>query len=225
MSQPVELSLEQQFSIRSFQTQVQQMSHEQAQDFLIKLYENFTVRENLYKSLVKKEMIGVVDTATITLQDTKECQVLIDYEDLFWLQQWKWYSSKRGYARRNAVGTADTSSTLMQRVILEFHGKDLTGLDVDHINGNPLDNRKSNLRVTTHQQNGFNRKISKNNTSGYKGVSFDKRRNKYVANIKVNYKIIYLGGYETAKEAAIAYNEAAKIHFGEYAKLNDIPEE
>jgi predicted HD phosphohydrolase len=55
MSQPIELSLEQQFSIRSFQTQVQQMSHEQAQDFLIKLYEQMMVRENIYKAFLKHQ--------------------------------------------------------------------------------------------------------------------------------------------------------------------------
>lgn len=55
MSQPIELSLEQQFSIRSFQTQVEQMSREQAQDFLIKLYEQMIVRENMYKAFLKHQ--------------------------------------------------------------------------------------------------------------------------------------------------------------------------
>lgn len=55
MSQPIELSLEQQFSIRSFETQVQHMSREQAQDFLIKLYEQMMVRENMYKSFIKHQ--------------------------------------------------------------------------------------------------------------------------------------------------------------------------
>lgn len=55
MSKPIELSLEQQFSIRSFQTQVEQMSREQAQDFLVKLYEQMMVRENMYKEFLKHE--------------------------------------------------------------------------------------------------------------------------------------------------------------------------
>ena len=55
MSQPIELSLEQQFSIRSFQTQVEQMSREQAQDFLIELYEQMIVRENMYKAFLKHQ--------------------------------------------------------------------------------------------------------------------------------------------------------------------------
>ena len=55
MSQPIELSLEQKFNIRSFETQVQQMSHEQAQEFLIKLYEQMIVRENMYKEFIKHQ--------------------------------------------------------------------------------------------------------------------------------------------------------------------------
>lgn len=55
MSQPIELSLEQQFSIRSFETQVQQMSREQAQDFLVKLYEQMMMRETMYKEFLKHE--------------------------------------------------------------------------------------------------------------------------------------------------------------------------
>ncbi|MFB8789755.1 MAG: NblA/ycf18 family protein [Potamolinea sp.] len=55
MSNPIELSLEQQFSIRSFETQVQKMSHEQAQDFLVKLYEQMMVRETMYKEFLKHE--------------------------------------------------------------------------------------------------------------------------------------------------------------------------
>ena len=55
MSQPIELSLEQKFNIRSFETQVQQMSHEQAQEFLVKLYEQMIMRENMYKEFIKHQ--------------------------------------------------------------------------------------------------------------------------------------------------------------------------
>jgi hypothetical protein len=148
-NEPMQLSLEQQFSLRSFESQVDRMSREQAQQFLVKLYERFLVNESLIKLIAKQSMIGVVDSRMFPLEDTEDYSALVDYDDYLWLQQWKWYSSERGYARRNAVGTADTSSTLMQRVILEFHGHDLLGMDIDHINGNPLDNRKCNLRVVS----------------------------------------------------------------------------
>ena len=72
---------------------------------------------------------------------------------------------------------------------------------VDHINNNTLDNRKSNLRVTTNANNLRNGTIRINNKTGVKGVSFDKSRNKYVAKIKVNYKTIFLGRFKTLEEA------------------------
>lgn len=90
---------------------------------------------------------------------------------------------------------------------------------VDHINGNPLDNRKENLRLCTQMQNVWNSRIKSSNTTGFKGVGFRKNTNrikKYYAKIKVNKKVIYLGGYLTAKEASEAYKKAAKKYFGEF---------
>ena len=222
MSESMELSLEQQFSLRSFETQVKKMSREQAQDFLVQLWQRFLNTEEYLKSTAKNHFLEIVDSRSIPLVDTGASVVRVDYEDFLWLKQWKWYSSKRGYARRNVVGTADTASTLIQRVILEFHGHDLIGMDVDHINGNPLDNRKSNLRIVSHQQNCFNRKISRNNSTGYKGVSLYRPNGKYKAFIKVNYKQIHLGYFTTPEDAADAYNEAALEYFGECAQLNNI---
>jgi hypothetical protein len=223
VNEPVQLSLEQQFNLRSFETQVAKMSREQAQQFLVKMYERFMANETMLKLVAKESMINIVDTRKIPLADKPGTFALVDYADAVWLEQWTWYSSVRGYPRRNAIGTADTASTLMQRVILEFYGHDLMGLDVDHINGNPLDNRKCNLRVVSHQENCFNRKLSKNNSTGYKGVSIFRPNGKYKASIKVNYKQIHLGYFETPEDAALAYNNAATKYFGEFARLNEIP--
>lgn len=217
-----QLTLEQQFSLRSFETQVNKMSREQAQEFLVKLYERFVANEAFLRHSAKESMLGIVDSQLVQLRDTDEFQARVDYEDALWLSQWKWYSSKRGYARRTANGTADTASTLMHRVILEFHGYDLMGMDVDHINGNPLDNRKSNLRIVSHQENCFNRKLSRNNSTGHKGVSVYRPNGKFKASIKVNYQQKHLGYFDTAEEAAIAYNKAAVQYFGECARLNEV---
>ncbi len=89
---------------------------------------------------------------------------------------------------------------------------------VDHINGNTLDNRKDNLRLVTHTENLRNSKLNKRNTTGYKGV----RRTKsgFYARINVSGREISLGGFPTLERAARAYDTAAIIHFGKYARLN-----
>jgi len=94
---------------------------------------------------------------------------------------------------------------------------------VDHINGKTSDNRIENLRVCTHKENIRNCTLkAKNNKSGYRGVSFDKSRNKWQASIKVDYKSIGLGRFLNKEDAALAYNNFAKKYFGEFARLNII---
>lgn len=101
---------------------------------------------------------------------------------------------------------------------------DPTGLEVDHINLDTLDNRRSNLRVATRSQNAANRRRQSNNSSGYKGVSWNKERKKWHAYICVGRKHITLGRFNSIVQAARAYNDAALTFFGEYAKLNVIKE-
>ena len=94
------------------------------------------------------------------------------------------------------------------------------GMHVDHINGNPLDNRKSNLRICTHAENQRNRGANKNNTSGYKGVHWSKTTKKWRAEIRHDNKSIHMGYFKTPEEAARAYDKKAKELHGEYAYLN-----
>lgn len=88
--------------------------------------------------------------------------------------------------------------------------------EVDHINGNTLDNRFDNLRLATHADNTKNCKKYKNNTSGFKGVDF--HRGKWRARIQVNKKIIYLGYYTNKFYAALVYTRAAKYYFGKWRR-------
>ena len=116
------------------------------------------------------------------------------------------------YVRANYRG----SNILMHRIILNVPPEMLT----DHIDGNGLNNTRRNLRIVTYAQNGMNKQIPIDNTSGYKGVYFEPERDKYHAQIRVNYKGIFLGRFDDPKEAAKAYNKAAEEHFGEFARLN-----
>jgi hypothetical protein len=90
--------------------------------------------------------------------------------------------------------------------------------DIDHINGNPADNRICNLREATRSQNLANCKLYANNTTGFKGVSLDRKTGRYFASITKNQRSIPLGGYDTAEEAGAAYMRAAKKLFGQFAR-------
>jgi hypothetical protein len=90
---------------------------------------------------------------------------------------------------------------------------------IDHINEIRDDNCEGNLRLANHSQNGCHRGKQKNNTSGFKCVSFDKRRNNWYSYINVNGKRFYLGRYDTSEKAYAAYCEAAKKYHGEFVCL------
>ena len=92
------------------------------------------------------------------------------------------------------------------------------GMDTDHINGNTLDNRRCNLRVCTRERNTGNQKPLRGITSKFKGVCWVKARSKW--RVAISGK--FIGEYISELDAAKAYNEAAKKHFGEFARLNVI---
>jgi hypothetical protein len=97
------------------------------------------------------------------------------------------------------------------------------GTEVDHIDGNTFDNRRSsNLRLCTHHQNLINKKIQKNNITGFKGVVYREKNKKYSAQIQCNNKSIHLGMFSNPIDAALAYNAAALKYHGEFARLNEL---
>lgn len=116
------------------------------------------------------------------------------------------------YARGSRPG--DRRKPLMHKL--------LTGWPlVDHINGNGLDNRRENLRPATRSQNGGNRRKAMLATSRFKGVSrYPQDRTRWIANIGVEGQKLYLGIFADELNAALAYDMAARMHFGEYAALN-----
>lgn len=149
------------------------------------------------------------------IQLTQGKVALVDDEDYEWLSQSKWHYTHQGYAARRASGRM----VLMHREIVGTEGS----ADTDHINGNKLDNRRCNLRVCTRSQNLINRP-SLRGSSNYKGVSWSVRDRKWLAHSYHSGKSHYIGTFDDEREAAAAYDKAAKRAFGEFARLN-FPEE
>lgn len=101
---------------------------------------------------------------------------------------------------------------------LHHHGE-WPANNIDHINGDGLDNRIANLRDVTQSQNCANAQISRNNAVGLKGVHWNKRRNRFTATIRVRRRSLFLGNYDSAEEAHRAYRRAAAEHFGDCARF------
>jgi hypothetical protein len=142
---------------------------------------------------------------------------LVDDDDFERFGLFKWNLRKKSVSR-NVMNGGKQHTEILSRLITSC-GK---GWFVDHINGDIFDNRKSNLRLCSPMQNTWNKASSGHNTSGYKGVSFKKKRDKFYAYITVNKDVKHLGVYPSAVLAAIAYNVAARKYYGEFAKLNDV---
>ncbi len=144
---------------------------------------------------------------------------LVDDADYEVIKSYTWFFSDLGYAKTTIWKNNKATQLRMHHMI---NGKTKKGEYTDHINGNKLDNRRENLRICTNAENMRNRPAPSSNTSGYKGVTWHKQRNRWAARIKVFYKSIHLGLFDSKKDAAKAYNMAAKKHFGKYAYLNKI---
>jgi hypothetical protein len=138
---------------------------------------------------------------------------LVDDEDYEWLNQWKWWFNSRGYAHRIIYENGKQKGHIyMHRLILNTP----SDLDVDHINHDGLDNRRSNLRQCTRSQNLANQKMRKINTSGKKGVSWHKTNKKWSANIGFNHKLIHIGYFDNICDASIAYKNKAHELYGDF---------
>ena len=149
------------------------------------------------------------------IQLTQDKVALVSGSDYDHLNQWKWLAKKDNKGKWYAARVENGKLIFMHRVIMGV--KDLK-IKVDHRDGNGLHNWRANLRACTNAENSKNRRRNRNNTSGYKGVTLD--RGKYRARIRVNYKMVNIGQFETAIEAARAYDTAALVYHGDYARLN-----
>lgn len=144
---------------------------------------------------------------------TQGLKAIIDDEDYASLSQWNWHVNSYGYA----VGYLKKQKIKLHRLIMG----DPVGIEIDHINGNKLDNRKGNLRLATRQQNAWNTcKNLRGGSSIYKGVTLHKANNRWRARITFNGKIKPLGLFKKEHHAAMAYDIWAKDIHSEFAKLN-----
>lgn len=150
----------------------------------------------------------------------------IDLEDFELVSKHRWNAHKRNHSnsgslKYDAVTNILYGSIYMHRLINNTPKEFVT----DHIDDNPLNNRRNNLRAVTTSRNKQNARLRSNNKSGYKGVSWCKRGNKWTARFRLGKKYLFLGRFDSLEEAALAYNKAVTKHRPEYGFLNIIDKE
>ena len=159
-------------------------------------------------------MIKINDNPVIFLNSNKHnmIETIVDEDNYYDLIKYA-----IGNSKNYASIVVNKKRFELHRYIMNYTGKDI----IDHINHNPLDNRKINLRIATRQQNSQNTSSVKNSSSKYVGVSKTQQKiPKYSAQIVVNNKKIHLGYFESEIEAAKVRDIATKKYFGEFGNLN-----
>jgi hypothetical protein len=144
---------------------------------------------------------------------------IVDDEDFERANKFRWHLSGQRYVMRHIRKSDGTRSC---QYLARFIMNDPEGLEVDHLHGNKLDHRKSELRFCTHYQNCCNKRKYKNNTSGFKGVTWDSKCSRWRARIRVHGRLISLGRFREIKAAASAYNVASIRHHGEFGRINSL---
>lgn len=137
----------------------------------------------------------------------------VDDEDYEEISQYRWRLHSNG---RHAITYQNSyKGTFMHVMIMNTPGN----MDTDHKDGNGLNNIRSNLRICTHSDNVRNR-IQGRGASGYVGVTWHRQANKWMAQLMVDYKTVYLGLFKTPEEAALKRDEAAREYHGEFGVYN-----
>ena len=159
--------------------------------------------------VVKK--IEIVNNSVVTLVDDEDFQIV---------NQYKWYLDTNGYVGTGITTDEEKYTLRIHRLVMRLQRTDK--VDVDHINGNKLDNQRCNLRICTRSQNIANSKKHKDCSSKFKGVTWAAKDRKWKARIRVNYERIYLGNFDDEIEAAQTYDKAALKYFGPFARINGV---
>ncbi len=178
---------------------------------------NIYARNDFAFGHLTKALGGASMTKIITLtqgQITKVSDHRFEY-----LNQWKWFAWFDENAQSFRAVRTDYSTGKQKRV---YMARDIMntpkGMKCDHVNGDTLDNQDDNLRNCTNSQNCMNKKAQSNNTSGYKGVC--KNGNNWRAEVQVDGKVVFNKTFKSIKDAAHAYDEAARKYHGEFARTN-----
>lgn len=153
--------------------------------------------------IITKRNTGIIVLRGENAEETG--RAIIDRADIERVKDKKWHLTTVGYAATDGGKTRLTNYLLGVKTSKE--------IVIDHINRNKLDNRRKNLRICTKGINALNSKLRSDNTSGYRGVSWDKSKGKWFAHIGVNGENTYIGRYKTKIEAIRAYREARKKYY------------
>lgn len=161
------------------------------------------------------------EIAVFNLYNQKNIKVgefIIDAEDVNKVRNYKWRISHNHVVTGNKYKGKNNVKDLSW-IILNI--QNIQDNVVDHINHNPFDNRKSNLRICKQNENTQNVSIKNNNSSGFVGISYLKKRNKWNAEIKINYKKIHLGEYVDIKKAVYARMLAENFFFQDFKNIEE----
>lgn len=154
-----------------------------------------------------------IETGTYRSDAKRHLKVMVDDEDYEFLNQYYWHADINNCVASSRGGR---NRILIHRLIMNAP----SNLEVDHIDGNRLNNQKNNLRLATSSQNKCNRGARKDNKSGYKGVSWHSQNSKWTARIKAGNVYKYLCLFNDIQDAVKAYNKAAIEYHKEFAFIN-----
>jgi len=189
---------------------------DQSQFELNKILKEEKIRkiEEIFTRPIKRNEENQCIIELFNIKKEKVGETIVDEDIYYLLKIFTMYLSKNK-VNINIIDYDNNRKTMfLSRFIMDYDGENL----IDHINNNPLDNRKCNLRIVTPEQNSMNRKSKKNSSSKYIGVK--KSYKKWQASITFKGKAIYLGTFENEIEAAKVRDIATLKYFGEYGNLN-----
>lgn len=147
---------------------------------------------------------------------TKGFAAIVDDEDFERLAQYRWCALIARYTVYAVRNGGKLGFIYMHRFLIDAP----SGMEVDHKNGNGIDNRRSNLRLVTKAQNQHNSRLKRHNKLRVKGVTFIKKTGKYHAKVRANKKTVFSGYFDTVEAAKAARDKAAEQYHGEFARLN-----